>query len=130
MNNNTSNILQTSQWWGQRRKHYNISLVCAGVLAFICYATIVFTNTDIITDAEITIFTTLFQGVGYLIMMGVANICFFIGPISERLIKPKNVEHFRKLAYRMGYWFSVLLQFSIPCLLQYFVLFHPESWIK
>jgi hypothetical protein len=100
------------------------------VLAFICYATIVFTNTDVIPDAEITIFTTLFQGVGYLMMMGVANLFFFAGPISEKVIRPKNVVQFRKVTYRMGYWFSVLLPFIIPCLLLYFVLFYPEYWVK
>jgi len=63
--NNESHLLTTSQWWRQRRKHYNVSLVVAGGLAFICYATIMFSSQDIIPDAEITIFTTLFQGVGY-----------------------------------------------------------------
>ena len=128
--NDKINKLTTTQWWYQRRKHYNISLVCAGILAFICYVAVILLNTDVIPDAEITIFTTLFQGVSYLIMIGVANICFFLGPISEKVFKPKNVGYFRKVTYRMGYWFSVALPFSIPGSLLYFVLFYPEMWAK
>jgi hypothetical protein len=128
--NEELNVLSTSQWWHKRRFQYNVSLICAGILAFISYATVIFKNGDIIPDTEITVFTTLFQGIGYLIMMGVANICFYAGPISERLIKPKDVQRFRIITYRFGYWFSVLLPFSIPGILLYLVTFHKDYWIN
>ena len=128
--NDDRNKISTNQWWYQRRFHYTISLICAGFLSFISYATIIFTNEDIIPDTEITIFTTIFQGIGYLIMIGVANICFYVGPISERFINPKDVKHFRVITYRIGYWFSILLPFSIPALLLYLVSFCPEYWAK
>lgn len=125
---NEVNIGSTSQWWKQRRKHYNLSLVVAGVLSFVCYCLIVWTNQNVIPDAEITVFTTLFQGIGYLCMMGIANILFFAGPIAESVVKPKSVSMFRVATYRTGYWFSVLLPFSIPTLLLYLVVFHPDLW--
>jgi len=125
---NGDNILSTFQWWKQRRKHYNLSLIVAGVLAFVCYCLVLWSNQDVILDAEITAFTTLFQGIGYLFMMGIANILFFAGPICESVVKPKNVSMFRVVAYRIGYWFSVLLPFSIPSLLLYLVEFHPCLW--
>ena len=68
-------------------------------------------------EAEITLFTTAFQGIGYLFMMGVANVCYFAGPLSESLIKPKNVDRYRRVTFQLGMWFSVLLPFSIPVIL-------------
>ncbi len=63
----------------------------------------------------------MFQAIGYLIAMGIANICYFIGPISERMLNPKNVKMYRQVTYNLGYWLSVLLPFSIPALVGYMV---------
>lgn len=119
--NEQGEILTTSEWWGQRRFRYNVGLVISGLLAFIAYASIVFTFEERIPDAEISGFTTIFQAVGYLVAMGIANICYFLGPISERLLKPSDVATFRRNAYNLGFWFSVLLPFSIPVLVGYVV---------
>jgi hypothetical protein len=127
MNNELQNI-KVSQWWRKHRKHYNVSLVVAGVLAFISTVAVVFSCQNVISNAEITILTVLLQGFGYLIMIGIANLCFYAGPISERLIKPQDPDRFRTVTYRMGYWFSVLLPLCIPSLLLYLVVFHPEYW--
>ena len=79
-------------------------------------------------DFEITIFTTLFQGVGYLVMIGVANLFYFVGPISERVFCPRDAERYRRVCFQLGFWFSVLLPFSIPALLAVLALFHPEHF--
>jgi hypothetical protein len=113
--------LSAFEWWSKRRFHYNIGLVIAGVIAFVAYATIVFSFEERIPDAEITFFSTMFQAVGYLIAMGIANIFYFLGPLSERILKPKNVTTYRKLTYNIGFWFSVLLPFSIPAFVGYMV---------
>lgn len=76
-------------------------------------------------DFEVTIFTTLFQGISYLFMMGLANIFYFLGPLSERVIRPRDSERYRRLCFRLGFWFSVLLPFSIPLLLATLAVFHP-----
>ena len=61
------NIQQTSkQWWAGRRLKYNKGLVIAGITAFILY--VILGSTLIMPydeDFEITLFTTVFQGVGY-----------------------------------------------------------------
>jgi hypothetical protein len=112
-------ITTTSAWWGQRRLRYNIGLVVAGLLAFVTYASLVFTFEDRIENVDITIFTTAFQAIGYLVAMGLANICYLLGPISERIIKPRDVTKYRNITFRLGFWFSVLLPFSIPMLVVY-----------
>ena len=124
----TDTITSPFVWWRARRLRYNIALVVAGILAFVAYVTVCVTLLPKDADVEITIFTTLFQGVGYLFMIGVANICYFIGPLSERFVRPAEPERYRLICYRLGFWFSVLLPFSIPTLLTFLALFHPTYW--
>ncbi len=109
----------TKTWWAGHRLRYNIGLVVAGLPAFICYVAAVERCIDLRVpgDWEVTIFTTLFQGFAYLIMIGAANACYQFGPWSERLIKPTNPARYRKIAFRMGFLFSVLLPFTPDVLL-------------
>jgi hypothetical protein len=57
---------------------------------------------------------TLFLGVGFLILMGAANVCFVLGPIMESLVKPGDPDRFRRTTYAMGLWGSVALPFAFP----------------
>jgi len=107
-------------WWEARRLRYNVGLVVAGILAFVCYVLVCFTLLPRVLDPseiEVTLPTTLFQGVAYLIIMGIANVCYFLGPLSERVVRPRDVERYRRICYLLGFWFSVMLPFSIPVLL-------------
>lgn len=118
-------------WWEARRLRYNVGLILAGILAFTCYVVVCFTLLPRVLDAseiEVNLFTTLLQGIGYLLMMGVANVCFSLGPLTERIFRPNNVEGYRRTCYRLGFWFSALLPFSIPALLTFLILFFPDSW--
>lgn len=106
-------------WWSTRRFRYNVALLIAGPLAFVAYAAVgewcIRRNADI--DFEITIFTIFFQAIGYFIMMGIANLLYYLGPLSERTIMPKRVARFRRTVFSLGFWFSVLLPFVVPMLL-------------
>lgn len=117
-NDTSANADDARTWWGKRRLLYNIGLVVAGVLAFACYVAVLDRriNDGSMPDAEITLFTTAFQGVGYLFMMGIANLCYFAGPLSERMVNPKNIDRYRHVMFWFGFCFSVLLPFSIPAL--------------
>lgn len=119
------------RWWEGRRWHYNIGLFLAGILAFICYVAVCFTLLPRVLDVseiDVTGLTTLFQGVCYLLLMGLANVCYFLGPLSEWIFRPSDVERYRRVCYRIGFWFSILLPFAIPTLLTSLVLFFPEYW--
>lgn len=113
-------------WWSSHRRRYNVGLVVAGIAAFITYCIVLSIFSDAIPDAEITIFTTVFQGVGYLVCMAVANVCYQLGPLSERWLHPQNPSAYRRITFAVGFWFSVALPFSIPALLTILALFHPE----
>jgi hypothetical protein len=69
------------------------------------------------TSVEITLFTIIFQGIGYIFMMGVANLCYLLGAKIEKYLKLKNPEDYRKLTYNLGFWGSFALPFSIPTLI-------------
>lgn len=118
------NVQNAKGWWEQRRLRYNMGLVVAGLLAFICYVGAVDRgiSAGAMPGAEITLFTTAFQAIGYLFMMAVANVCYLAGPLSESLVKPTNLDRYRRITYWLGFWFSVLLPFSIPAL----VLLNPS----
>ena len=122
----------TRNWWEQRRRRYNIGLVVAGVLAFVCYVGIVDRgiSTGAMPGAEITLFTTAFQAIGYLSMMAVANLCYFAGPLSESLVNPTNIDRYRRVTYLLGFCFSVLLPFGIPALLAWSYLLHPSNIVR
>lgn len=61
-------------WWGARRFRYNASLVVAGVLAFGAYLLAI----DDCSAGGWGINVVL-QGFGYLFMMGIANVCYYLG---------------------------------------------------
>ena len=119
----------TEKWWASRRFRYNIALVIAGFLAFVCYVTVVdwCIRIESSGDFEITLFTTAFQAIGYLFMIAVANVCYYLGPLSERIIRPTNVAVYRKTAFQLGFWFSVLLPFAIPTTLAISCYLHARK---
>ena len=115
-----------NKWWKQRRWQYNKGLLLAGITAFLLYAIlggILIEPYD--HEFEVTLFTTGFQGVGYLIMMGVANLFYFLGPALDKVLNKNNTEKFRFNLFNLGYWFSVALPFLIPLIIviQYFVIY-------
>ncbi len=109
--------LGTWEWWRSRRRDYNRWLVISGISAFITYAVLIFSFPKAIPDTEITAFTTLFQIILYLLLVALANLFFFLGPLSELLLKPMDTERFRKMTYSTGKWFSVALPFSAPIII-------------
>ncbi len=105
------------EWWRKKRLNYNVGLLISGILAFILYIIVVefiAMKSEKNWEGELTIFTIFFQGIGYLIMIGIANLFYYLGPVSESIIKPKNSEKYRNLTYKIGYWFSFGIPFLIP----------------
>jgi hypothetical protein len=103
------------QWWASRRRKYNIGLVIAGIVAFVLYA---IAGSYLMDDAdfEISLFTIFGQGVGYLLMMVVANFAYRLGPYVDEHYNVLDDERFRRRLYRLGYWFSFGLPFLVPLL--------------
>jgi len=77
-----------------------------GLLAFLSYVAVVdkAISNGAMPCAEITVFTTVFQGLGFLFMVAVANVCYLVGPICESIIKPRNIDRFRRVTFQFGFW--------------------------
>jgi hypothetical protein len=120
------NSLTRKQWWANNRIKYNTGLIVSGCTAFIAYAILgglLIAPYD--NDFEVTLFTVLFQGIGYLFMMLVANLFYNLGALVDKHFNKDNSEAFRQRLYKFGFWFSVGLPFLIPALIivEYFVRF-------
>jgi hypothetical protein len=99
-------------WWQERRLGYNIALAAAGMAAYLLSVGLHYVFGDPVWAVwQDALGFTLFLGTAYLVLMGVANICYLIGPFGEAWLKPADVEGFRRTAYRMGLWGSVALPF-------------------
>lgn len=109
------------RWWEGRRLRYNIGLVAAGWAAWALAATAIWTLAPLLpfrTDnPEVTLFTVLIQGVLYLLIMGVANLFYLLGPLSEAVLRPVDVDVYRRRMFGLGFWLSVALPFAYPILL-------------
>ena len=104
-------------WWGAQRLRYNLALAAAGVLALVLYLVAVAVRCPAVPGVEVTVFTLVSQGVGYLVAMGVANLCYNLGPLLEPRLGARDVAAYRRLAFRAGLWFSVTLPLVIPALI-------------
>jgi hypothetical protein len=116
-------------WWESNRKKYKKGLIVSGIAAFLAYAIL---GSCLIApydhEFEITLFTIFFQGVGYFMMMQIANIFYDLGYyIDNRFSNESNLE-FSKRLFNLGFWCSVALPFLIPTMiaLQYFVYYRPK----
>jgi hypothetical protein len=111
--------IPAQQWWGNRRFRYNIGLIVAGVLAFAAQAAVVSWGipkgrVPRDADPDAVLARVIADAVSYVFLIGVANLCYFLGPFSEKFIKPVDYGRYRSIAFRLGFWFSVLLPFTVP----------------
>lgn len=109
-----SQAVPADVWWRARRLRYNIGLIVAGMCAFALYVWAFEVRCLGALDAEITLFTTAFQAVGYVMAMGLANACYQLGPTLERMVPARRVDSYRRAAYTAGFIFSIVAPFSIP----------------
>lgn len=113
----TSNLTKSEikEWWSDKRYHYNLGLILSGIIAFVLYV-IVCVNLIMPYDEDfdITLFTIIFQGISYLIMIGFANLFYSLGVIHDLNYNKENTNDFRKNLFNLGFWFSVSLPFLAP----------------
>ncbi len=99
-------------WWQGRRLGYNMALTAAGIAAYLLTVGLHYAFGDPVwADWRDALGATLFLGTAYLVVIGLANVCYLIGPFGEAWLKPADVERFRQTAYRMGLSGSVALPF-------------------
>lgn len=103
--------LSAAEWWAARRSRYNAILLLSAVASLLCLIAIGWLFTARLPCLEITAFSVAFGGIAFLVGLGLANLCYYLGPLSERWLHPKNVLGFRRAAFALGTAFSLLLIF-------------------
>jgi hypothetical protein len=102
-------------WWQARRLRYNLTLAIGGWTAYgltvgLNYAF----GHPVWRDWRGGLGMTLFLGVAYLIVMGAANVLYLLGPAVESWVRPRDVDRYRRNAFAMGNWGSLIVPFSFP----------------
>jgi hypothetical protein len=103
--------LSASQWWATRRLRYNVVLLVGAFASFLSLLAVGWGFAARLPCLEITAFSIVIGGILFLAGLGLANICFYLGPLSERWVHPKNVDVFRRWAFLLGTAFSLALVF-------------------
>ncbi|WP_297696614.1 hypothetical protein [Phenylobacterium sp.] len=100
-------------WWQARRLRYNLTLAAGGWAA---YALAVALNYGfghpVWKSWRGGLGVTLFLGTAYLVVMGAANVCYLLGPALEGWARPADVDRYRRTAFSMGLWGSLIVPFS------------------
>ncbi len=114
----TSQLNKIKDWWWKRRTKYNIGLLISGAVSFILYSVIgIWLIYPIDEDFEITLFTIIFQGIGFLFAMFFANAFYTLGSLCDLYYNEKDSEIFRRNLFNLGYYFSISLPPLIPIML-------------
>lgn len=102
-------------WWEKRRLVYNLALAASGWAAYLATAALhyAFGNTFWPTTTAFVGITIVLGGAFLLVMAG-ANVMFMLGVWTESLLRPQNVETYRKTAWRLGLAGSIALPFIFP----------------
>src|SRR5215469_5143744 len=107
----------TWAWWQARRLRYNITLAAGGWIAYFLIVALNYAfGHPVWRDSRNALGITLYLGVGYLIIMGVANVFYLLGPAVEAWVKPRDVDRYRRNAFAMGNWGSLIVPLSCPLL--------------
>ncbi|HLZ75373.1 hypothetical protein [Phenylobacterium sp.] len=106
---------ETWTWWQVRRLRYNLTLAAGGWAG---YAAAVGLNYafghPVWKDWRGGLGMTLFLGTVFLVVMGFANVFYLLGPAVEAWVKPADVGRYRKTAFAMGLWGSLLVPATFP----------------
>jgi len=114
------------RWWFNKRGEYNKGLIIAGFIAFVLYCVLGPIVIAPHEEFEETLFEMAFQGVGYIVMMCIANLFYTLGWIVDISFNKSNSQVFRERLFSLGYWFS----FSLPILLILSIMVRFLIWGK
>ena len=106
--------IERREWWSARRGRYNVTLVLAAPVSGLSLLVIWGLFEDRLPCLEITLLSIFAGVILFAFGLALANICYFLGPLSERIIRPRNTASFRHWVYGLGLAFSLLLVFLPP----------------
>ncbi len=109
------------EWWNSRRLHYNKWLFASVLLSVVLVCLVIFVGLRVLRvlgadphPMYSSVSGAGLQLIGGLVFLVIANACYSLGPLLERLLRPRNVEKYRRVTYRLGLWLSIVLPLAIP----------------
>ncbi len=111
------------EWWSARRGLYNVTLLIAASISVISLFVVSGLFSERLPCREFPTIFSMFISAPF--FFALANACYSLGSLSERLIRPRNVMAFRNWLYRAGVAFSLLLIFEPPIFNLAAALFDP-----
>lgn len=90
---------------------YNLIMLAAAPASFVGLLVVWWLFKVRLPCLEVTGFSLVFGGVLFLLSLGLANLCYFLGPLSECILRPQNALRFRRAVFALGTGFSLLLIF-------------------
>lgn len=95
------------EWWAIHRRAYNIWLFASAIGNLILCTVAANVAPRALPDFEITIFSLLPGALTLALGFALANVCYMLGPIAEGIVRPRDIEQFRRFAYQAGVGFSI-----------------------
>ncbi len=111
MQDNTASVTP-QQWWSAHRWRYNAILLIAAPTSLACLFLVWWLFESRLPCLEITGFSIGFGMLLFGVALALANGFYYLGPLSEILLKPRAAIRFRRSLFIFGTVFSVLLIFS------------------
>ena len=104
------------RWWEARRLRYNIGLAIAGWSAWGLFAIEMLMFRSLAEDSTVILSPAIIlgQGLVWLVIMGVANILYLLGPFSEMVLRPGQPDDYRRRMFGLGFWGSMAVPFLFP----------------
>lgn len=106
------------KWWGRRRLAYNAVLIAAGFISAVLLMAVLALGCHECEMPDMAIFTG--PAVFFLFVL-LANLFYFLGPLIELALRPRDPTAYRNLAFWAGTIFSVALLFA-PVVALFFVV--------
>lgn len=102
-------------WWEARRLRYNVGLTTSGWCAYALFWLLHFSfDWTPASSWQGAMGMTLFLGAGFLFLMGLANIFYLLGILTESIARPTDLDQFRTDTWNLGFWGSIALPFLFP----------------
>lgn len=94
---------ETWAWWQARRLRYNLTLAAGGWAGYAVGVSLNYAfDHPVWRDWRGGLGMTIFLGTVFLVVMGIANGCYLLGPAVEAWVGPVDVDRYRRTAFSIG----------------------------
>ena len=118
-------MIKIDKWWLTRLRMYNLKLIYFGLLAVIIHNILInIIIAPYVSSSKTTLRSVILLIIMYILILVFENVFYFIGSLSEKIIKPSNIDKYRIRLFKIGSWVSWIILF-LPSLS---ILIFPEFY--